>query len=96
MKPVILNHLYKSLDKNGNWVVTNRRDLQTAIEKINCLKRMWICLVTKRKLHKLARAYSIVTVDHIYSDHPRTDEIWQKSDELWARLYDINYVPNGN
>ena len=71
--------------------VTTRAELQKAIQDISAIKRFFICMFLRRKQRKLARAYSIVTVDLLYKDHPSTDEMWNKSDELWAKLFDINY-----
>lgn len=75
-----------------NSVVTTRKDLQTAIADIHPLQRFLICMMN-RKEHKVAHAYSVVTVDLLYKDHPSTMEMWKKSDELWAKLYGINYQP---
>ena len=71
--------------------VTTRAELQKAIQDISAIKRFFICMFIRRKQWKLARAYSIVTVDLLYKDHPSTDEMWKKSDALCAKLSDINY-----
>lgn len=72
--------------------ITNRHDLQKAIADIHVFRRFLICLFN-RKEHKIALAYSIVTVDLLYKNHPMMDEMWKKSDELWAKLYGIDYQP---
>jgi hypothetical protein len=76
-----------------NFIITTREELQDAIAAISVIKRFFICVVLKRKEHLLARSYSVITVDLLYKDHPTTMEMWAKSDELWAKLYGINYQP---
>ncbi len=73
--------------------VTSREELQKVIAKMAFLKRFFICTVLKRSLHRQARAYSIVTVDLLNKNHPLTNEMWATSDRLWAKLYNIDYVP---
>lgn len=75
-----------------NSVITTRKELQDAIASISIIKRFFICMMN-RKAHKVAVAYSVITVDLLYKDHPATMEMWAKSDELWAKLYGINYQP---
>jgi hypothetical protein len=76
-----------------NSVLTTRKQLQDAIAAIPAIKRFFICVILKRKEHLLARSYSVVTIDLLHGDNPMTDEVWKKSDELWAKLYGINYQP---
>jgi hypothetical protein len=79
-----------------NMKATNRTELQEAIASIPSIKRFFICTLLRRKQWKTARAYSIVTMDMLYSDHPDAHKMWEKSDELWAKLYDIDYTPKSS
>lgn len=69
-------------------------ELRLALENIPIWKKLFICFVQKPKLHKLARAYSVVTVDLIKKNDPRMEEFWKRSDELWAEVYGIEYDPS--
>lgn len=51
-------------------------------------KRVFICCVLNRKKWKLARAYSKVAVDLLFTEeHEMSEKIREKSDKLWAEIY---------
>lgn len=51
-------------------------------------KQIWRCIFLNHSKWKLARAYSKVAVDLLFTeDHELGEKIKEKSDTLWAEIY---------
>jgi hypothetical protein len=63
-----------------------------AILAIPVWERWFVCHVLERKKWKLARAYSEVTIDLIYSGHPFQDEMRILQENAWADVYGVDPI----
>lgn len=59
------------------------------IEALSWWRRWLTCHVFNRRKWRTARAYSRVTIDMVYMDHPLRDEMWDLHERAWADVYGI-------